>query len=384
MNWIIDIPLSIFTMIWNVAWALCLGFLLSATIQALVSTETVQKQLGKTSPRSLSLATFFGAVSSSCSYAAASMSKSLFEKGASLPVSSAFLVASTNLVLEIMLVIWILMGWQFVVGELIGGLVLVLLISVLMPVLINTRRAHSMWMQLKQKEKQSNMEGGCGASMEGGCGSAMEGGCGSAMEGGCGAHHSAGAGDRRLQSICRSFRMEVGMVGKDILIGLVIAAILSVTVPTEWWSTLFMAPEDGHHPGWGVLLWNAIIGPLIAVVAFVCSVGNIVLASVLWAGGISFGGVMAFILADIITLPMLKVYASYYGWPSALRYGAVLFLCIVITALALDALFLAADLTPSGERNAHVMTLGIELNYTSALNVIFVPLAIWAWIRGGR
>lgn len=143
-----------------------------------------------------------------------------------------------------------------------------------------------------------------------------------------------------------------------------------------------MTPEDGNHPGWGVLLWNAIIGPFIAVVAFVCSVGNIVLASVLWAGGISFGGVMAFILADIITLPMIKVYASYYGWPAALRYGAVLFLCIVITALTLDAVFLAADLTPSGGHNAHVMTLGIQLNYTSVLNIIFIPLAVWAWIKG--
>ncbi len=352
---------SIFSMIWSVTWALCLGFLLSAVIQATVSTATIQRQLGKTSARSLGLATLYGAVSSSCSYAAASMSKTLFSKGASLPVSSAFLVSSTNLVLEIMLVIWILMGWQFVVGELLGGLVLVLLIAVFVPLIIRPRQIERMRLALQMPQVSapkpmggmSMAEGSCGEAMhgasrgegkcgaEGGCGADMHGSKAESSEGKCGAEGGCGAdmhGSAKMaegscggamgekpakktvlvDKVCASFRMEVSMVGKDILIGLVIAGALGVLVPNSWWSQLFMTPGDLTHPGWGVLVWNAIIGPVIAILAFVCSVGNIVLASVLWAGGISFGGVMAFILADIITLPMIKVYASYYGWPARL------------------------------------------------------------------
>ncbi|MEM9255194.1 MAG: permease [Pseudomonadota bacterium] len=374
MTWLLETCNSIVAMTWNVAWALCLGFLLSATFQTLVPSRLVRDKLGNTNARSLAVATFLGAVSSSCSYAAASMSKSLFQKGASLPVSSAFLVSSTNLVLEIVLVIWILMGWQFVVGELMGGLILVLLISLLMPVFISNRQVQTMWRHIQRQERSAIAEAACGDMHEGGCGNDREGSCGAQLAG----QDKAAT----TLAICRRFRMEVSMVGKDLAIGILTAAILAATVPEPWWSTVFMTPEDASHPGWGVLIWNAIIGPFIAIAAFVCSVGNIVLASVLWTGGISFGGVMAFILADIITIPMIRVYATYYGWPAALRYGAVLFFYIFLTALLLDALFLSTGLLPQGPRASHIMTMGIELNYTSLLNAIFVPTAVGVWIMG--
>ncbi|WP_160171223.1 permease [Vibrio sp. ER1A] len=372
MNIVLTILQSIATMIWSVAWALCLGFLLSATIQTLVSTKKVQSKLGITNARSLGLATFFGAVSSSCSYAAASMSKSLFQKGASLPVSSAFLVSSTNLVLEIMFVIWILMGWQFVVGELLGGILLVLLLAMILPIFVKTKTINRMRTSLESKEQNNatTTEGNCNVHMKH-----------------SDSHSSDGINQIHTNStaitrICQSFRMELGMVGKDILIGLVIAAVLAVVIPASWWATLFMTPDDITHPSWLVLLWNAIIGPIIAILAFVCSVGNIVLASVLWAGGISFGGVMAFILADIITLPMIKQYANYYGWAAAIRYSSVLFFCIVLTALMLDLIFLQADMMPKGPRNAHIAKMEIQWNYTSFLNLLFIPVALWAWVKG--
>jgi uncharacterized protein len=340
-------------MFWQVGWSLVLGFALSGAVQALVSKERMREVLGRDGVREIALATGFGAASSSCSYAAAAMSKTLFKQGAAFIPSLAFLFSSTNLVLELGIILWLLMGWQFTVAEWIGGLVLIAIMTALVKLtypreLIEAARRHV-----------DEIHGHDHGSMEGEGKSPIE----------------------RLRNpatriaIAQNFAMDVSMLWKDLLIGFLIAGVLAAFIPDRAWSALFF---NGAAPIVQTI-GNAIVGPLIAVVAFVCSIGNVPMAAVLWASGISFGGVLAFLYADLIVFPLLDVYRNYYGWRMMLYIAAVFFVTMVLSAILMDAVFSALHLVPRPNPNVRSDLMTFSLNYTFWLNLAFGALGIYLW-----
>lgn len=286
-------------MTWDIYWGLAVGFILSSLVRAFISTEKISGKLGKDTVGALSLSAFFGAVSSSCSYAAASMARTLLIKGATWSNAVAFMVASTNLVFEIFIVIVSLLGWSFFGGEVLGGLFFIAVSAVLI------RRIFPSKVKEEAKAHIEHSEGGHEHHQH-------------ASKPSC--CHSMSVKKQeaevnlwsKLKTASGHFNMDVSMVGKDILIGLVVSAILMTLVPDSFWQSLFLS-HDTQLPHFLVLCWNALVGIFVAVIAFVCSVGNIVMAAVLWHGGISFGGVIAFILSDLVTIPMLLVFRKYYG-----------------------------------------------------------------------
>ncbi len=359
-----SVLLHVTGMAWKIAWGLVLGFGISAFIQAFVSRERVADQLGEPSLRAIALATGAGAASSSCSYAAAAMSKTLFQKGAHLVNATAFLFASTNLVIEIGLVIWMLLGWRFVLAELVGGLLLIVVMSLLLRVAAPRELFEAARRRLQEAENGGGHGGGEEALPLSKLGSA---------EG--------------VRAASRYFAADWSMVGSDIAIGIAIAGSLAALVPPHWWSTLFLSPgtSAGGGAAFAVALENAVVGPLIAILSFVCSVGNIPLAAVLWAGGISFGGVVAFIFADLVTIPMLLVYRRYYGWRATAVYAGLLLLSMVIVALVVDGLFVALDLVPVPPSVATFDERSyFAWDYTAWLNLVFLPLGAALFWLGRR
>jgi uncharacterized membrane protein YraQ (UPF0718 family) len=340
-------------MAWQVAWSLILGFALSGAVQALVSKERMQQLLGRDGFREIALATGFGAASSSCSYAAAAMSKTLFKKGAGLVPSLAFLFSSTNLVIELGIILWLLMGWQFTAAEWVGGLVLIAIMTVLVKLtypraLVEEARRHV--------DEATGHDHG---SMEG--------------EGGSVLARLRDPGTR--VAIAQNFAMDVSMLWKDVVGGLLIAGFLSALVPDGAWRALFL---HGAPPALQ-LIENAVVGPVIAILSFVCSIGNVPMAAILWTSGISFGGVLAFLYSDIIVLPLLDIYRKYYGTRMMLYLFAIFFTTIVLSAIAMDALFSALHLQPVPNPNIrHDLTV-FSFNYTFWLNVVFGALAVYLW-----
>ncbi|MGD8319482.1 MAG: permease [Gemmatimonadota bacterium] len=353
-------------MAWKVGWGLVLGFAISGAIQAFVSKARIAEHLGEVSLRSVLLASGFGAASSSCSYAAASMSKSLYQKGAHIVTATAFLFASTNLVLEIGLVIWVLMGWRFVAAEFFGGMLLIGVVTVLLKWFAPRKVFEDARRHLERARDEEGHE------------------------------HDHGGGTLPLRSIltfkgvramARYYAMDFRMVGKDIILGLVIAGTLAALVPREWWATLFLSSQAGGHPGFWVSLENAVVGPFIAILSFVCSVGNIPLAAVLWNGGISFGGVVAFIFADLVTIPMILVYRRYYGWRPALVYSGYLLLTMIATALMVEYVFRWVGLAPETVSLSAPSIQGMDYfawDYTTFLNIVVLPLGAWLGWVGSR
>jgi uncharacterized membrane protein YraQ (UPF0718 family) len=341
-------------MAWQVGWSLVLGFALSAVVQAVVSKERMQALLGRNGVREIALATAFGAASSSCSYAAAAMSKTLFKKGAGLIPSWAFLFSSTNLVLELGIILWLLMGWQFTAAEWIGGIVLIAIMTLL--VKLTYPRA-------LVEEARAHVDAVTGGHDHG------------SMEG-AGATVWARLRDPATQvAIAQNFAMDVSMLWKDVLAGFLIAGALAAFVPNGAWQALFL---HGAAPG-VQLVGNALVGPLIAVISFVCSIGNVPLAAILWTSGISFGGVLAFLYADLIVLPLLDVYRTYYGTRMMLYMVAIFFTTMVLAAIAMDATFSALHLVPQpNPKIRHDLTL-FAVNYTFWLNLAFGALALWLW-----
>jgi uncharacterized membrane protein YraQ (UPF0718 family) len=340
-------------MMWQVGWSLILGFALSGVVQAVVSKERMQRVLGRDGVREIALATGFGAVSSSCSYASAAMSKTLFKKGAALIPSLAFLFSSTNLVLELGVILWLLMGWQFTAAEWIGGLVLIAIMTVLVKLtypkkLVEEARRHV--------DEAGGHEHG---SMEG--------------EGRSVVDRLRDPGTR--VAVAQNFAMDFSMLWKDLIGGFLIAGALAAFVPDGAWKALFL---NGSAPG-VQLVGNAVIGPLIAVLSFVCSIGNVPLAAVLWASGISFGGVLAFLYADLIVLPLLDIYRKYYGWRMMLYIFGVFFTTMVVAAIAMDLAFSALHMVPQPNPNIrHDMTM-FAFNYTFWLNIAFGVLGLYLW-----
>jgi uncharacterized membrane protein YraQ (UPF0718 family) len=351
-----------FQMAWEVWWALVLGFALSGIVQAWVPRARIERALGGRGPREIALATGLGAASSSCSYAAIAIAKSTFAKGASFASAMAFQFASTNLVFELGIVIWVFIGWRFTLAELVGGLILIVLMWLGLRLFV-TRRL--------EEEARRHAE---------------------ASEAG---HQHTSAGSRlpwreRLTSVqawtdvARNFRGDVEMLWKEIVAGFLIAGFISL-LPKDFFNSLFVT--DAPRPL--RLLENVVLGPVVAVLSFVCSVGNAPLAAVLWAGGISFSGVIAFIYADLIIVPIVIAYVKYYGREVTARLVAIMFAAMVLAALAVDGIFSAAGLVPSTRPSIDsISSRGIAWNYTTFLNIVFFAVAATLFAlttrRGGQ
>ena len=296
-----------------------LGFVISATLQTLVSRDRVVAALGRGGVREVALATIAGAASSSCSYAAAAVSRTLFGKGAALGPTLAFLFASTNLVVELGAALLLLLGWQFTLGEWVGGVVLIAILSVLVrltapPRLVADARAHA---------------------AGGGSGHAE-----AAPNGG-----SWGARLRQRDTwilIAQNFASDWRMLWRDLVLGFAIAGALAAFVPGGVWRALFVT---GAQP-WLQVPANALLGPLVAMLSFVCSIGNVPMAAVLWGSGVSFGGVLAFLFADLLVLPLLDVYRRSYGWKMAAYLAGMFYATIVLAAIVMDAAFSALGIVP--------------------------------------
>ena len=344
-------------MFWQVGWSLVLGFAISAVLQAVVSKETMSTALGRDGIREIALATAAGAASSSCSYASAAVSRTLFKKGAALIPSLAFIFASTNLVAELGIVLYLLMGWQFMAGEWIGGIVLVIILSLLVRLTYPTRMVEE---ARRRPEPSAGHEHGDMAS-EGNLWQKLS---------------------RRETwvRVAQSFVMDWSMLRKDLLLGFLIAGALSVFVPDGVWQALFV---KGASP-WIQVPANALLGPIVAVLSFVCSIGNVPMAAVLWGAGVSFGGVLAFLYADLIVLPLLDVYRRYYGWKMAAYIAAVFYATMVVSALIMDVAFNALGWIPATRPDVHAQMVQFSLNYTFWLNVVFDLLAVVLFIVARR
>jgi uncharacterized protein len=347
-----------FGMFWDVGWSLVLGFAMSGLIQALVSQERMRELLGRDGTKEIALATLFGAASSSCSYASAAISRTLFKRGAGFVSSLAFLFASTNLVIELGVILWLLMDWQFTAAEWVGGVVLVAVMAALVGL---TYPAH-----LVEKARHYPEQGGGHehASTPMKAGSILD---------------KLSRRETWIR-VAQNFGMDVSMLWKDLVGGFLIAGFLSAFVPADWWGTLFL---KGASP-WVQAPINAAVGPFVAVISFVCSIGNVPMAAVLWASGISFGGVLAFLYADLVVLPLLDVYRRYYGWKMAAYIAGVFYTTMVLSALLIDVVFTALGLVPQRDPNIRAEMTHFSLNYTFWLNIVFGVLAGWLWLLNLR
>jgi uncharacterized protein len=348
-----------FLMAWEVWWALVLGFAISAIVQAWVPRERIQNALGGSGFRPVAVATGLGAASSSCSYAAIAIAKSLFQKGASAASALAFQFSSTNLVVELGIVVWVLIGWQFTLAEFIGGLVLIAIMTVLLRLFVSKR--------LEEQAREHAQEADSGHQ-----------------------HQSAGEHmtiRQRLTSasawsdVAHNFRNDWSMVWKEVLIGFLLAGFIG-QLPNSFFNALFIT----HAPAGLKLIENAIVGPIIAILSFVCSVGNVPLAAVLWSGGISFAGVIAFIFADLIVVPIVLIYRKYYGDAYAFRIVALMFVTMVAAALIVDGLFGAAGLIPQARPTRADIFSQVKIDYKLFTNILgvaaFVALFALTMRRG--
>ena len=347
-----------FAMFWEILWPLILGFGLSAVVQAVVSKSEMTRLLPNDSPKSLAIACGLGAASSSCSYAAVALARSIFRKGADFTAAMAFELASTNLVAELTIIIIVLMGWQFAAAEFVGGPLMVVLMALLFRIFLSRKLV---------AEARTQAERGLKGKMEGHAEMDM-----SVTEGSLWQRITSKDG---LTAISHYFVMDWAAVWKDIAGGLLIAGALAAWVPTNFWKEFFLV----SHPV-AAKFWGPIVGPIVAVLSFVCSVGNIPLAAVLWNGGISFGGVIAFIYADLLVLPIIDIYRKYYGWKVTGLIVGVFYIAMVLAALLVEFLFQALGLIPS-QRSAQIVETSISFNYTTVLNIIFLAIAAFLLVR---
>ncbi len=344
---------------WQILWALILGFLLSAIVESVVKKETVGRLMGDDRPRSLAVATGLGAASSSCSYAAVALARSLFSKGADFTAAIAFEIASTNLVIELGVLLALMLGWQFTLAEFIGGPVMIILLAILFRLFLRTRVLEAARAQAG-KGLAGKMEGHAAMDM-------------SIPEDGSTLHRILSPAGRT--SISDYFVMNWASVWIDIVGGLLLAGAAAAWVPDSFWQSVFLV----DHP-FVSKLWGPIVGPLVAVISFVCSIGNVPLAAVLWNGGISFGGVISFIFADLIIIPILLIYRKYYGTKMALFIFVTFYATMVAVGYFIEILFGVTGLTPT-ERNVNVIEAHFSWNYTTFLNIAFLMLAAALVIR---
>jgi hypothetical protein len=346
-------------MAWEITWALILGFALSAVVQAVVRTSTVVSLLGDDRPRTLALAAGLGASSSSCSYAAVALARSLVRKGADFTAAMAFEIASTNLVAELGVILALLMGWQFTVAEFAGGPVMIFVLALLFRRFLSPRLVAG-------ARKQADR--GVAGSMEGHAAMDM----------------SVGGEApflRRLLSrdgftaTAQIFVMEWAAIIRDLVIGLLIAGAVAAWVPDSFWRAFFF-----HGHPLAAKLWGPLIGPLVAIASFVCSVGNVPLAVVLWKGGISFGGVVAFLFADLLIVPILNIYRKYYGVRMAGFLLVTFYIAMVVAGYVIEFAFGGLGLIPD-QAGAKLPAGGVRWNYTTWLNIGFLALGIALLLR---
>lgn len=355
-----------FAMGWEILWALILGFLLSGAIQAVVTKKQITKLLPDDHPRSLTIATGLGAASSSCSYAAVALARSIFAKGANFTSAIAFEIASTNLVIELGIIMAILLGWQFTLAEFIGGPIMIVVFAMLArlfitPAVIEIARKVAARGAQGKREVHSHID-------------------------------MSVTGDapllKRLFSekgktaTAHYFMMDWQAIWKDIVLGLLIAGAAAVLIPHSFWQSLFLTDDPTLS-----FIWGPIIGPLVAVITFVCSIGNVPLAAVLWNGGISFGGVISFIFADLIVVPIINIYRKYYGWRMTLRLTGTMYVAMMLAGYLVEIVFQLLGIIPT-TRDATVLEASISWNYTTILNLIFLAIAtviIYRFFKtGGR
>src|ERR1700759_2413119 len=333
-----------FLMAWEVWWALVVGFTISAIVQAWVPRGRVEHLMSGSGPKSIGWSTGLGAASSSCSYAAVSIGKSLFQKGASAASALAFQFASTNIVWELGLVLWVLIGWQFTLAEYVGGIVMIILMTVLLRVFVSRT--------LEQRAREHALDADTGHQ-----------------------HHPAGeqlswrerlTTLRAWSDVAHNFRGDWQMMWKEISIGFLLAGFIA-QLGNGFFQSLFITNAPAPLP----TIENVLIGPIIAVLSFVCSVGNVPLAAVLWSGGISFAGVLAFLFADLIGLPILSIYRRYYGWAFAARITALMLVTMIAAALLIDLVFGGVGLIPSGPRPSESDVFGgVHVDYKLFLNIL--------------
>jgi uncharacterized protein len=348
-----------FLMAWEVWWALVLGFAISAIVQAWVPSERIEGLMSGSGARSVGWATGLGAASSSCSYAAIAIAKSLFQKGASAASALAFQFASTNLVWELGLVLWVLIGWQFTAAEYVGGIVMIVLMTVLLRLFVGR--------QLEEQAREHAVNADTGHQ-----------------------HHAVGeqlpwrerlTSTRAWSDVAHNFRGDWKMLWKDIMLGFLLAGFIA-QLGNGFFEHLFIHNAPAPLP----TIENVLIGPIIAVLSFVCSVGNVPLAAVLWSGGISFGGVLAFLFADLIVLPILLIYRKYYGARFTIRITVLMFVTMVIAALIVNGIFSALGLIPTGPRPTRADIFSqVQVNYKLALNLLgFAIFAALFWLTKRR
>ncbi|MFG3283362.1 permease [Streptomyces sp. NPDC048111] len=340
------------SMAWEIAWALILGFALSALVQAVVRKSTVVSLLGDDRPRTLATATGLGIASSSCSYAAVALARSLFRKGANLTAAMAFQIASTNLVVELGVILALLMGWQFTAAEFAGGVVMIVALAVMFRLLLRDGLVRA---------AREQAERGVSGAMEGHAAMDMS-------------VQREGSFVQRLcsregfTSVAHIFVMEWAAILRDLVVGLLVAGAVAAWVPDSFWRTFFF---DGHPLA--AKVWGPLIGPLVAIVSFECSIGNVPLAVVLWKGGISFGGVVAFLFADLLILPILNIYRKYYGARTALFLLGTFYAAMVLAGYVVEFVFSGLGLVPDSGAAA-LPQGGVSWNYTTWLNIVFLLL----------
>jgi uncharacterized membrane protein YraQ (UPF0718 family) len=354
------------SMTWEILWALILGFALSAVVQAVVRKSTIVRLMGDDRPRTLAVSSLLGAASSSCSYAAVALARSLFRKGADFTAAMAFEIGSTNLVVELGVIMALLMGWQFTAAEFVGGPIMIVLLALLFRLVVRKSLIDKARVQAEK---------GVAGSMEGHAAMDMS-------------VRTQGSFLRRLGSaegftaVAHVFVMEWAAILRDLVIGLLIAGAIGAWVPESFWRAFFFT----DHPVVSAL-WGPIVGPVVAILSFVCSIGNVPLAAVLWNGGISFGGVIAFIFADLLILPILNIYRKYYGTRMTLVLLGTFYAAMVGAGYLVELLFGVTSLIPA-KRSATVLQEGISWNYTTWLNIAFLILAAVLLVRffrtGGR
>jgi uncharacterized membrane protein YraQ (UPF0718 family) len=347
------------SMTWEILWALVLGFFLSALVQAVVRRATVIRLLGDDRPRTLAVAAGLGAASSSCSYAAVALARSLFRKGAAFTAAMAFEIASTNLVVELGVILALLLGWQFTLAEFVGGPIMIVALAVLFRIFLRERLLRA---------ARAQADRGLAGSMEGHAAMDMS-------------VTGPGSFPRRLSSrkgmtaVSHVFVMEWAAIWRDLFGGLLIAGAIAAWVPDSFWRTFFLA----GHP-LVARIWGPLVGPLVAIASFVCSIGNVPLAAVLWQGGISFGGVVAFIFADLIILPILNIYRRYYGWRMAAFLLVTFYAATVLAGYVIEFAFGGLGLIPN-RAGATIPEAGVSWNYTTWLNIAFLLLAVALLVR---
>ena len=345
-------------MFWQTGWSLVLGFAISAVLQAVVPADQMRQALGKGGVKEIALAAVAGAASSSCSYASAAIMRTLFKKGAALVTSLAFLFASTNLVLELGIILYLLLGWQFMAAEWLGGLVLIAIMSVLVKLTYPERLVEDARNHPEQGAGHEHMT--------------------TTVAGNTWRERLINP-ETRVR-VAQNFSMEVMMLWKDLAAGFLIAGCLATFVPQSAWQALFLT----NAPAWVRIPLNAMIGPLVAVLTFVCSIGNVPLAAVLWSGGAGFGGVIAFLFADLIVLPLLDVYRRYFGWKIAAYMAGIFYVTMAASALLVDVGSTSIGIVPARSSGIQARMTEFSINYTFWLNLLAITVAAYLYILNRR